>query len=90
MITILFISMMPELYQVRLETDYKLASLYYSDIEWMIGGLAELSHLNKFTELEKLTIVSLIPRLQHSARTIISIHLERLKVTTLNIFVRCI
>jgi len=79
MITILFISMMPELYQVRLETDYKLASLYYSDIEWMIGGLAELSHLNKFTELEKLTIVSLIPRLQHSARTIISIHLERLK-----------
>ena len=29
MISILFISMMPELYQVRFETDYKLASLYY-------------------------------------------------------------
>ena len=29
MISILFISMMPELYQVQLEADYKLASLYY-------------------------------------------------------------
>ena len=29
MISVLFISMMPELYQVRFETDYKLASLYY-------------------------------------------------------------
>ena len=46
----------------------------------MIGGLAKLTHLNKFGELEKLTIVSLIPRLQNSATTVISIHLERLKV----------
>lgn len=79
MISVLFISMMPELYQVRFETDYKLASLYYSDVQWMIGGLAKLTHLNKFGELEKLSIVSLIPRLQNSATTVISIHLERLK-----------
>ena len=56
----------------------------------MIGGLAKLTHLNKFGELEKLTIVSLIPRLQNSATTVISIHLERLKVFFLTKVTYCI
>ena len=56
MIALLYIALMPELHPVKFDVDLAAAVLYYSDIQWLIGGIAKLTHLNKLEENEKLKV----------------------------------